>query len=108
MDYLDNELDPPEETIDERTPKRHYAWRLYWGVAASSVMIAGVKILIARNDTVRKVSIGKGFYKYWFPYILLGALIHPVDRFLWDHLDSQIEFWQNSIFTLKNIDAVNR
>jgi hypothetical protein len=100
MDHLDNTLKLPDEVIDQRTPRTYIMRKMYWAIVGYGLVTNGYKVLRHRKDVVRKVNVGKSFYKYWVPFILIGAVFYPLDRYAWDAINGQVRFWQTSIFYL--------
>ena len=98
MDYLDNVLEFPEKIPDERQEKQYLARKLYCSTVFLSTAYTAVKIFLARKDPVKKIFIGKAYYRYWFPFMISGLVIYPIDNYCWNLLNSQVGFWQNSIF----------
>lgn len=104
MDYLDNELVYSEaKVLEERKPKSNRFRKLCLFSSISYFAVTGIKLFKARHETAKKISIGKSLYKYWFPFFLSIFILYPLDNFLWSTLNGQINFWQNSVFTLKSL-----
>ena len=103
MDYLDNTLDRPQYPKDSRLPKNNLLRKIYLAIVSVVTVYTGVKVLVHRKDYNKKVVIGRRFYRFWFPFIVCGLLVYPVDLLIWNKIDSQIDFWQTSIMTLDKI-----
>lgn len=99
MDYLDNKLEHFDRKVEESKQNQRYYRRMFKIIVSVVGIKYAVGLISARNDPVRKALLGKRFYGIWFPVIMAGFVVYPIDNKLWQWTDSQMSFWQNSVFS---------
>ncbi|OMJ67256.1 hypothetical protein SteCoe_35637 [Stentor coeruleus] len=99
MDYLDNKLEPLDKKHEEPIKNQRYYRGLFKVLATAVGIRYAVGLLSVRNDPVRKALLGKRFYGLWFPVVMAGFVVYPIDNKLWQWTNSQMSFWQNLVFS---------